>query len=94
MTTTTSYPTALELGLGQDTDLSPNRQVDTIGDTAISRAMLRNISDYFVIPVAPDPAELLHLAIRILESIWQLSNQRHGMVTMEMQQETYRAMCA
>ena len=81
----------LILGPGQTWQ---TRQVDTIGDTAISRAMLRNISDYFVIPVAPDPAELLHLAIRILESIWQLSNQRHGMVTMEMQQETYRAMCA
>jgi CubicO group peptidase (beta-lactamase class C family) len=28
MTTTTSYPTARELGLGQDTDLSPERRVD------------------------------------------------------------------
>ena len=70
------------------------RQVDTVGDTAISRAMHRNISDYFDVPQTPDPAEVLHLAIRILESIWQLSYQRHGRVTKEMQNETYRAMCA
>ena len=70
------------------------RQVDTVGDTAIARAMWKNISEYFDIPASPDPAELLHYTIRILESIWQLSYQRHGRVTREMQQETYRAMCA
>ena len=81
----------LILGPGQTWQ---TRQVDTVGDTAIARAMRRNISDYFAIPEFPEPAELLHLAIRILESIWQLSYQRHGRVTMEMQKETYRAMCA
>ena len=70
------------------------RQVDTVGDTAVARAMWKTISEYFDIPASPDPAELLHYAIRILESIWQLSYQRHGNVTPEMQQETYRAMCA
>lgn len=70
------------------------RLVDTVGDTAIARAMLTNITEYFDIPDSPDPAELLHYAIRILESIWQLSYQRHGQVTEDMQLETYRAMCA
>jgi AcrR family transcriptional regulator len=70
------------------------RLVDTVGDTAIARAMLTNITEFFDIPDSPDPAELLHYAIRILESIWQLSYQRHGQVTEEMQNETYRAMCA
>jgi len=70
------------------------RQVDTVGDTAIARAMWKNLTEYFEIPASPDPAELLHLSIRILESIWQLSYQRHGRVTQDMQQETYRAICA
>ena len=70
------------------------RLVDTVGDTAVARAMLTNIKEHFEIPDSPDPAELLHLAIRLLESIWQLSYQRHGQVTEEMQKETYRAMCA
>lgn len=70
------------------------RQVDTAGDTAIARAMWNNINEYYDIPTSPDPAELLHLAIRILESFWQLSYQRHGKVTKEMQQETYRAICS
>lgn len=81
----------LILGPGQTWQ---TKQVDTVGDTAIARAMFRNIDEYFSIPDSPDPAELLHLAIRILESIWQLSYQRHGRVTREMQEETYRAMCA
>ena len=70
------------------------KQVDTVGDSAIARAMFRNISDYFDLPEEPDTEELLHLSIRILESIWQLSYQRHGRVTREMQLETFRAMCA
>ena len=70
------------------------RQVDTVSDNVVARAMWENISEYFDIPATPDPAELLHYAIRILESIWQLSYQRHGKVTPEMQKETYRAMCA
>ena len=81
----------LILGPGQTWQ---TKQVDTVGDTAIARAMRGNISEYFAIPEPPDPAECLHFAIRILESIWQLSYQRHGRVTREMQQETYRAMCA
>ena len=70
------------------------RQVDTVGNTAIARAMQKNIELYFDVPIDPKPAELLHLAIRILESFWQLSYQRHGKVNDEFQQETYRAMCA
>ena len=70
------------------------RLVDTVSDAAVARAMLTNINEYFEVPDSPDPVELLHLAIRILESIWQLSYQRHGQVTEEMQKETYRAMCA
>ena len=70
------------------------RQVDTVGDTAIAEAMRQNIEQYFDLPEAPDPAELLHLSIRILESFWQLSYQRHGKVTKEFQEETFRAMCA
>jgi AcrR family transcriptional regulator len=70
------------------------RQVDTAGDTAIARGMRNNINQYFDVPASPDPTELLHLAIRILESFWQLSYQRHGKVTKEMQQETYRAICS
>jgi AcrR family transcriptional regulator len=70
------------------------RQVDTVGDTAIARAMQRNIEQYFDVPDNPEPAELLHLSIRILESFWQLSYQRHGKVTREMQGETFRAICA
>jgi len=70
------------------------RQVDMIGDTAIALAMKHNIEQYFDLPEAPDPAELLHLSIRILESMWQLSYQRHGEVTKEIQMETFRAMCA
>ena len=56
--------------------------------------MQKNIELYFDVPIDPKPAELLHLAIRILESFWQLSYQRHGKVTSDIQQETYRAMCA
>lgn len=69
------------------------RQVDTVGDTAIARAMRNNIERHYQLPGEPDSAELLHLAIRILESFWQLSYQRHGQVTEEIQMETYRAMC-
>jgi AcrR family transcriptional regulator len=81
----------LILGPGQTWQ---TKQVDTVGDTAIARAMHRNIREYFAVPEHPDAAELLHIAIRILESTWQLSYQRHGKVTTEMQKETYRAMCA
>jgi len=79
------------LGAGQTWQ---TRQVDTVGDTAIARAMWSNIDQYFDVPTSPNPAELLHLSIRILESFWQLSYQRHGRVTKEMQQETYRAICS
>jgi len=70
------------------------RQIDTVGDTAIARAMKKNIEQYFQVPDKPEPSELLHFSIRILESLWQLSYQRHGRVSKEMQMETYRAMCA
>ena len=70
------------------------RLVDTVGNTANARTLWKNLTEYFEIPKLPDPVELLHLAIKITESIWQLSYQRHGRVTEEMQQETYRAICA
>ena len=70
------------------------RQVDTTSDLAVAIAMQENIEQYFIIPETPDPPELLHFSIRILESFWELSYQRHGEVTMEVQRETYRAMCA
>ena len=70
------------------------RQIDTVSDTAVAKAMQENIEQYFSLPETPKPSELLHFAIRILESFWQLSYQRHGEVTVEVQQETYRAMCA
>jgi AcrR family transcriptional regulator len=70
------------------------RQVDTVGDTAIALAMKKNIQQYFDVPEKPEASELLHFAIRIVESLWQLSYERHGRVTVEIQQEVYRAMCA
>ena len=70
------------------------RQIDTVADTSVAIAMQENIEQYFSLPETPEPPELLHFAIRILESFWELSYQRHGEVTVEVQQETYRAMCA
>jgi AcrR family transcriptional regulator len=71
-----------------------SRQVDTIGDAAIARAMAENYSRSLVLPNEPAPEVILHHAIRMLEGLWELSYQQHGYVTDEMSRETNRAMTA
>lgn len=81
----------LMLGPGQTWQ---SRLIDTVGDAHIARAMVNTIGRQFVVPQHPDPVELVHNAIRCLESLWQLSFQRHGEVTEKMARETNRAMIA
>jgi len=81
----------LILGPGQSWQ---SRLIDTAGDTRIASAMIKMVSDLFEVPKLPDPAELMHKAIRCLEGIWQLSFQRHGTVTDEMSIETNKVMIA
>lgn len=81
----------LILGPGQTWQ---SRLIDTVGDTHIAHSMVKAIAEHFVVPKAPDPAELMHRAIRCLESLWQLSFQRHGSVTDEMAVETNKVMIA
>ena len=69
-------------------------QVDTIGDSNIAISIVESIKQFFVIPSHPPPAQLLHLGIRILESLWELSVQQHGHVTEEFSRETTRAVTA
>ena len=69
-------------------------QVDTIGDSNIAISMVESIEQFFVIPPHPPPAQLLHLGIRILEGLWELSVQQHGHVTEEFSRETTRAVTA
>jgi AcrR family transcriptional regulator len=71
-----------------------SRQVDTIGDAAIARAMADNYNQYLVLPESPAAEVILHHAIRMLEGFWELSFQQHGFVTDEMSAETNRAMIA
>ena len=81
----------LILGPGQTWQ---SRLIDTVGDTHIAHSMVNAIGQFFVVPTQPDPAELMHRAIRCLESLWQLSFQRHGIVTEEMAAETNKVMLA
>jgi len=81
----------LILGPGQSWQ---SRLIDTVGDTHNAHAMIATIRESFVVPDRPDPAELMHNAIRCLESLWQLSFQRHGEVTDEMAEETNKVMIA
>ena len=71
-----------------------SRQVDTIGDAAIARAMAENYGKTLVLPVEPVPEVILHHAIRMLEGFWELSFQQHGYITEDMSRETNRAMIA
>jgi len=71
-----------------------SKQVDTIGDSHIAIAMMESMERFFVLPTHPPPAQLLHLGIRILEGLWELSVQQHGRVTKEFSRETTRAVAA
>jgi AcrR family transcriptional regulator len=71
-----------------------SKQVDTIGDSNIAIAMLETIERFFEIPSSPPAAQLLHLGIRMLEGLWELSVQQHGHVTEEFSRETTRAVTA
>jgi len=71
-----------------------SKQVDTIGDSNIANSMLESIEQFFVVPPHPPAAQLLHLGIRILEGLWELSVQLHGNVTEEFSRETTRAVAA
>jgi len=88
-----AHPPALLLILGPLRTWK-SRQVDTIGDAAIARAMAENYSRTFMLPAQPVPEVILHHAIRMLEGFWELSLQQHGYVTEEMSLETNRAMIA
>jgi len=71
-----------------------SKQVDTIGDSNIANAMAESFRSVFILPDHPPPAQLLHLGIRILEGLWELSMQQHGLVTDDFSRETTRAVCA
>lgn len=81
----------LILGPGQTWQ---SRLIDTVGDTHIAHAMVETIRSSYEVPNHPDPDELMHNAIRCLESLWQLSFQRYGTVTDAMAEETNRVMLA
>lgn len=71
-----------------------SKQVDTIGDSNIANAMVATIEQFFVIPSYPPAAQLVHLGIRMLEGLWELSVQQHGHVTEAFSRETTRAVAA
>jgi AcrR family transcriptional regulator len=70
------------------------KQADTISDSNIANSMVETFEQYFVLPENPPPTQLVHLGIRILEGIWELSVQQHGHVTDEFSRETTRAVVA
>jgi len=88
-----AHPPALMLLIGPLRSWQ-SRQVDTVGDTRIAQAMLESYGRHFILPQQPKPEVILHHAIRMLESLWELSYQQHGYVTDEMSVETNRAMIA
>lgn len=88
-----AHPPALMLLIGPLRTWQ-SRQVDTVGDTRIAQAMLESYGRHFILPQQPKPEVILHHAIRMLESLWELSYQQHGYVTDEMSVETNRAMIA
>ena len=57
-------------------------------------AMVESYGRHFVLPQQPKPEVILHHAIRMLEGLWELSYQQHGLVTDDMSIETDRAMTA
>lgn len=88
-----SSPSALMLMIGPLRTWQ-SRLVDTVGDARIAQAMVESYERHFVLPEHPQPEIILHHAIRILESLWELSYQQHGFVTEEMSRETNQAMIA
>lgn len=71
-----------------------SKQADTIGDSNIANAMVETFERFFVLPQHPPPAQLVHLGIRVLEGLWELSVQQHGRVTDEFSRETTLAVSA
>lgn len=65
-----------------------------LGDSNITQAMVETFERFFVLPEHPPPAQLVHLGIRILEGIWELSVQQHGYVSDEFSRETTRAVAS
>lgn len=86
-------PAALNLILGPGQTWA-TRQADVQGDDEIAQSMASAIEDYFQLPQSPAPKTILFNAIRILEGLWGLSFQRHGTVTDEMAEETFKAITA
>jgi AcrR family transcriptional regulator len=87
------HPPAMMLIIGPGRTWA-SKQVDTLGDTLIARAMLKNLKSHFELPTLPEPDVILHYAIRLLEGFWELSYQQHGYVTDEVSNETNRAAIA
>ena len=88
-----SNPPALILLIGPGRSWQ-SKQVDTIGDSNIANAMVENFERIFELPDHPPPVQLVHLGIRILEGLWELSVQQHGHVTEQYSRETTRAVIA
>jgi AcrR family transcriptional regulator len=88
-----SNPPALILLIGPGRSWQ-SKQVDTISDSNIANAIVVNFERTFVLPDYPPPVQLVHLGIRILEGLWELSVQQHGHVTEEYCRETTRAVIA
>ena len=88
-----AHPPALLLLIGPLRSWQ-SRQVDTVGDTRIAQAMVEGYGRHFILPQQPKPEVILHHAIRMLEGLWELSYQQHGLVTDDMSIETDRAMTA
>lgn len=88
-----SNPPALILLIGPGRSWQ-SKQVDTISDSNIANAIVENFERIFVLPDYPPPAQLVHLGIRILEGLWELSVQQHGDVTNQYCRETTRAVTA
>jgi len=87
------HPPALILIIGPGRTWA-SKQVDTLGDTLIAKALLQNLKSHFELPTIPEPDVILHYAIRLLEGFWELSYQQHGYVTDEISNETNRATIA
>jgi AcrR family transcriptional regulator len=88
-----AHPPALLLLIGPLRSWQ-SKQVDTVGDTRIAQAMVESYGRHFILPQQPKPEVILHHAIRMLEGLWELSYQQHGLVTDDMSIETNRAMTA
>jgi AcrR family transcriptional regulator len=83
--------TTLIIGSGRSWQ---SRQADTVGDADIAAAIAHSLNELFEMPSLPPPEEILHIGIRILEGLWELSVQQHGRVTDAFSRETTRAVNA